>query len=1004
MYMRSSHHKYWLSLLIAASLLSTGLLPPVAVGQDRLRKPIVVSFGQPNIWSLDQAHYLLARMHMTNLDLQAKTLLQSELDPNATHGVRIQIIRQLLEVGAQFDQGIGFQNNRIVEQTGFNDTRRRELITNRDRMRANSLQLERDINQLENERSLITDATSDRAKQLDAAIKQKNADQAAVDKEITFHDSELGKLGAEPTGTPTSPTPSSSPFDKARLPTSILDKLTEDELKKLADPGRDPKLNATTMLDNTVQLQYEIIAKQLTLLRDEVGPGERLVFLELPQSIYSTPGSGDEKMAQTWWHVNGYTRTDPLVRLLLELYEIEWKWKRIQRVQAFAAVAEELEDLQCNGTDRQTIQRKITNKDQVKFGEMFFDFRCERETARDTVLRNLFREASSDFDRVEQGGARDTSKVIEAIRRVIDTGTKRVRKVDVGERTNLSSMEVKEAKTHQEIVALRDNLLEILSNPTPDVRDGPAGRPLYSFDQGIEFITLEDELGQQSRENAAIERRTVRAVDIIPRQSSLNVNDIQETVKATGILAAFKFLFGFAGQVNFQRQREQFEQFVHQELYASGFGKGNRDFGWTFGALPGTNRVAPGVRTTYAALVVPDDADSMVLSARGCYFPRKSYQPLDFEDTSHPDWTASDKFRKYNCGDQQTYILPIPGGGNTSNFWVTSVSYQPVKVGEFVTVSVRGNNFSSQMGVLVNGIPLFATVGLAQPHLMPRTSGAVGAGPQAAPSECTGATNICGRYERIDPQQIVFSFKMPANSTIGIPTITLVAPGKSVDLNSLPDLHVNGRRLVKKPDRKDERLVETEETVEFMFGVRPSSVLSITDLLILNGNAAATSVDALMTGTGFDRAKDTLYINGMKMGVHPGTVKIFKSPNLYELKFSLPAEESVKVAVVQDRQVVARSFANPGALKITNATVLRYDPPVGNKAGVMIVKVEGSGFTPPPRLELSVEGARQRRLVYVSPNEVIVRLTTPEPPLVIRLRDTATGASVSKVIEIPPAP
>ena len=138
-----------------------------------------------------------------------------------------------------------------------------------------------------------------------------------------------------------------------------------------------------------------------------------------------------------------------------------------------------------------------------------------------------------------------------------------------------------------------------------------------------------------------IQRRTVRTVDIIPRQSSLNVNDIQDTVKATGILAGFKFFFGFAGQVNYQRQREQFEQFLHQELYASGFGKGNRDFGWTFGALPGTERVAPGIRTTYAALIVPDDAESIVLSARGCYFPRKRYQPLDFNDTRDVDWTRS---------------------------------------------------------------------------------------------------------------------------------------------------------------------------------------------------------------------------------------------------------------------------------------------------------------------------------------------------------------------------
>jgi hypothetical protein len=913
MYGQFPQRRYWLSLFIIGSLLLTAFLPPIAFSQDKRRKPIIVSFGQPNIWSLEQAHYLLARMHMTNLDLQAKALTQTELDPNATHGTRIQILKQLLEISGQYDQGVGFQNNRIVEQSRFNDTRRRELTTNRDRMRSDSLQLEREINQLENERSQITDATSDRAKQLDAAIKQKNADQAAIDKEITFQDGELQKLGAEPTGTPTSPTPSASPFNKDRLPTSILDKLTEDELKKLADPGRDPKLNATTMLDNTVQLQYEIIAKQLTLLRDEVGPGERLVFLELPQSIYSTPGSGDEKMAQTWWHVNGYTRTDPLLRLLLELYEIEWKWKRIQAVPAFVKVATDLQALPCNTTDVRSVSARVEDKDYAEFGPMYFSFKCEHETARRNVLKNLFREASSDFDRVQQGGARDTSNIVEAIRRVVaaDAGTKQVSQVGFGAQTERNPMEVKEARNHQEIIKLRDTLLNVLSNPKPAVSSGADGRPLYTYDQGIEFITLEHPVEQSTPANATIERHTVRAVDIIPRQSSLNVNDIQQTVKATGILAAFKFLFGFAGQVNFQRQKEQFEQFVHQELYASGFGKGNRDFGWTFGALPGTKRVAPGVRTTYAALVVPDDAESIVLSARGCYFPRKNYQPLDFNDTAHTDWDNDNRLSRYNCGDQQTYILPIPGGGNTSNFWVTSVNYQPVRKGEFVTVSVRGNNFSAQMGVLINGVPLHATVGLAQPHLMPKPAAVNGATP-AIPSECAESQTFCGRYERVDAQQIVFSFKMPQESKIGIPTITLVAPGKSVDLNSLPDLFVNGRRLVKNSDNTDQKLVEEDEAVKFMFGVRQSPVLSITDLILLNDSSGSASVQALLTGTGFDGTKDAVYINGVQLGQAPGTSRIFKSANVYQLGFSLPSDVDLKVAVVQDKQVVTKTFPNPG--------------------------------------------------------------------------------------------
>jgi hypothetical protein len=1037
MYRQSLQRAHWPRLLLAASLLLSGLFPPPARAQDRKRKPVVVSFGQPNIWSLEQAHYLLARMHMTNLELQAKALSDTDLDPNATHGTRIQILKQLLGIEASFDQGVGFQNERIVETARFNDTRRRDLTTNRDRMRADSLQLSREISRLESERSLITDGTSDRAKQLDAEIRQKKAERDSINQEVTFHDSEIQKLGAEPSGTPaaaTVPTPSSSP----RLPSGIIDKLTDEQVKKLFGEGRDPKLNATTMLDNTVQLQYEIIAKQLTLLRDEVGPGERLVFLELPQSVYTTPGPGDEKMAQSWWHVNGYTRTDPLIRALLELFEVEQKWDAIQKVPAYIDRKAKVEAVPCvvgkspdptEQAEREKAAqqaRKTLEGDSI--AEIFFGLRCERLNARETVLGKLYREANNVFHRVEQNGAHDTSEMVEAIRKAVavsrnvttpdgegqsvttlvetkTTGTERL--------VTTSTSQSKEDARRAEMDNLKDVLLKILSEDRPldilsDDKDKLRGltdeqaqkfRKLKAeferfnikkgteFERSIEFIRLDEE-SERSPDARDIERRTVRTVDIIPRQSSLNVNDVQSTVKATGILAAFKFLFGFAGQVNFQRQREQFEQFVHQELYASGFGKGNRDFGWTFGALPGTKRVAPGVRTTYAALVVPDDAESIVLSARGCYFPRKSYQPLDFNDTGHSDWADDDKFKRYNCGGEQTYILTIPGGGDTSNFWVTNVDYQDgQKGGEFVTVSVRGNNFSSQMGVLIDGVPLHATVGLAHPHLMPKRAGANGAAPTPSASECpSSVTTICGRYERIDPGQIVFSFRMPTGY-VGTPTITLIAPGKSVDLNSILNLRINRTANVSLKDN----------VVPLMFGRRAG--LSITDLQLLSDPSVSTYVKALLTGTGFDAAKDSVYVNGREV---TGAAKSFKSQSLYELQFALPADENLKVTVVRDNDVESTTIPNPAALKITSATVLSYTPPAKKKPGVMLVKIVGAGFTArviPPY----VQGATGRRLVSLSPTEIILRLVGPDPPIVIRLTDSQTGGSVSKVIQSLPA-
>jgi hypothetical protein len=1019
MYKQPLQRRHTFCLLLAVSLLLNGLTPCVAVAQKKERKPVVISFGQPNIWSLEQAHYLLARMHMVNQELQAKALGADDLDPNRINGTRIQILKQLFGLSAEFDQGIGFQNRRIVENDRFNDSRRRELVTRRSSLQDKSLALTHEISDLETERARMnTDksATDDQKALKDAEIASKKKEQDAIKEQITSDSDEIKSLGPEPSGTPTSPTPSASPFNKDSLPTSILDDLVKDNAKKLLDAAQDPKLNASTMLDNTVQLQYEIIAKQLTLLRDEVGPGERLVFLELPQSIYTSPGDGDEKMAQTWWHVNGYTRTDPLVRSLLELFEVEQKWHNIQQVKAYQDRKDRIEAIKCDARDKdEAIQQKLKD-DPIE--DIFVGLKCERESARKSVLTKLYREANSLFSRVEQNGARDTSDMVDAVRRVVGVRNMTKGTDSDGKRVN-AEVEIKglpgteglasatsaqqmEANRREKIEEIRDRLLKILSEDKPlEATDAQALKNEFKikdgseFEKGIEFIRLDEESALSNGVDANIERRTVRTVDIIPRQSSLNVNDINETVKATGILAAFKFLFGFAGQVNFQRQREQFEQFIHQELYASGFGKGNRDFGWTFGALPGTKRVAPGVRTTYAALVVPDDAESIVLSARGCYFPRKSYQPLDFEDTGHIDWARDNKFSRYNCGDEQTYILPIPGGGETSNFWVTNVDYQPAEKGDFVTVSVRGNNFSSQMGVLVNGTPLFPTVGLGQPSLMPKKAAADGTTtPQTTvPSDCTGVTGICGRYERIDPKQIVFSFRM-SDTFEGTPTITLIAPGKSVDLNMLHNLTITHG------DTHFTNAALSDEGVRFMFGKR--AALAINDVQLLNASPDSTKVEALLTGTGFDDAKDEVYVNGTPIDGTGGTMKTRKSRNLYRLTFNPTPDESLKFTVIQDKEVAAKSVANPAALKITDATVLSYDPPANKKShGIMTVKVEGSGFT--PRLVADNDQTwRSAILIYVSPSEEIIKLIDPEPLAIIRLTNPTTHGSARAVVQKPP--
>jgi len=1051
MFRQPPRQRSWFSLLLIVSLFSSStLLPFTASAKDR--KPVVVSFGQPNIWSLEQAHYLLARMHMLNLDLQAKTLTADDLNPNIAQGTRIQILKQLLQISAQFDQGAGFQNQRLVENARFNDARRRELITHRSGLRDRSLVLTGEISDLEVDRARMDtdkDATAEQKALKDQEIKSKKNELAQVKELISQDTDELG-TAPQAASTPVDPNALPSP---TQLPSSVLDALVKDNAAKLLDAAKDPKLNATTMLDNTIQLQYEIVSKQLTLLRDEVGPGERLVFLELPQSIYTTPGDGDEKMAQSWWHVNGYTRTDPLLRLLLELLEIEVRWKKIKDVQAYKDLKELVETNGCNpkpdkadDSKSDETKKKAQSADKQKESQpdqtqeakrnnplcsLFVGLKREHEAARKIALENIFREANNLFARVEQNGARDTSEQIDLIRRMItlskpkvndpddskkkDPGQKKkditikelphidARRADDEKLIESTSSTIEEGRRNK-INILKNMLLMVLSredplsDPDPKMLDDERFNEFkrawemfkpqrdnllktnksIEFEKAMEFVRLDDKPGT-NREGefdvSSLPRKTVRTVDIIPRQSSLNVNDIQETVKQTGILAGFKFLFGFAGSLNFQRQREQFEQFLHQELYASGFGKGSRDFGWTFGAVPGTKRVAPGVRTTYAALVVPDDAESVVLSARGCYFPSKNFQPLDYQDTADSDWDQPQRYRRSNCGGEENYVLTIPGGGDVSNFWVTNIDYDDGrKSGDFITVSVRGNNFSSQMGVLVDGVPLFPTIGLAQQFLMPRKPGANGADPPPLASDCVGAAGICGRYERVDAQQIVFSFKMPAAYT-GTPTITLIGPGKSIDLNGLTNVRINRQPVT----LRDEAgvMFGTTGIVLNTLEVRPQ---------------ASSMWDGYLSGSGFVDKKDKIYVNGVEVQ----SLK-FRSANLYDITFKVPPDENLNVMVVRDKQVVSKSFPNPAVVKITGTTVVNYTPAVTKgkqkRPSVLLLKLNGVGFTEDLQLYNSAPGT----IVSTSPTEMIVELKGAELPAVVTVRDKNTGVMASGV-------
>jgi hypothetical protein len=138
--------------LMLTSLSGLRLQSVAAQEQERAKnRVIIVSADQPNVWTLEQAHYLLAQMHRRNLDLKAKSL--EELDANEITGLRFDVLRTLLEIGVKFDDANRVSNRLLARNQTSNAERRQTVLNDRAQLRKESLDLASDIAQLEEDKA-----------------------------------------------------------------------------------------------------------------------------------------------------------------------------------------------------------------------------------------------------------------------------------------------------------------------------------------------------------------------------------------------------------------------------------------------------------------------------------------------------------------------------------------------------------------------------------------------------------------------------------------------------------------------------------------------------------------------------------------------------------------------------------------------------------------------------------------------------------------------------------
>jgi hypothetical protein len=648
-----------------------------AKGPSKAQKKVQIQLGKPTVWSIGQAHYLLAKMRFDNRGLKTHMPTDSELNPNAANATRIQILKTLLNAEAQFSQKNAIDNQAAIRENQISLRNREEAqaalpakkreLEERDR---DLVKLDRKLREDEVRLAQMKAARDAQANltatppvkappptkeendlELEVELQkvdraQRKAQRDAVATEVSnLNTAATGTVGAPAITEPTLTTTASTPVGSlAPLISKAIDKAVTTA----------PSIAASIALDNYIAMQYEIIAKQMTLLRDEVGPEERVIFVELPTSFYTVPCKADNHMIQLQWEVEEYLEDEDRL------------------------VSAGLQGLRT-------------------------DFRAIEEQK--VAYLNAPPEKRAKIDAYLKATPEDREKML---------ASKSIAADEIG---------------------YIDRWQPVRGEGNPRTADPADDTP---------------------------HRYAVRALDIIPRQSALNVNSTYNTISQVNFLGVLKFITGLGIKVDYQRQQELYEQYLQQEVFASGYGKGAEKFGWTFAPLPGTKRVAPGVRTTYAILAVPRKASALQLKVKAITYSRNG-TPNYNKDSSQ-------------LVAENTMIVRIPNEF-TENFYVKEAIYTSVKKGERVGVLLKGDYFSPQIGVAINGVPLTRALSITSNETLDAT------GPGSA------VAGVQGTYELISSHELYMTFSV-TDKSIGTPTITLVTPEKTSSINFF-DLKIN---------------------------------------------------------------------------------------------------------------------------------------------------------------------------------------------------------------------
>lgn len=255
--------------------------PPPPNDQEA-RKWGEITVGQPKIWQYERVNSLLDGLLRDVEGISTSDLIG--LDPNTPNGAAVKFVQSMLEIGVQYNQGAAVSNKIALQnyataqsvastQIQANSAYLQQLNQQRDTLSkqlADAMELNRGLQtQLA---TTLLDPNSTDYKALVARQQAAANEVASLQSDLTSVNSQI--TAASTTTMPAAPnltsTTGGTAPESANTFGSFLGNLPPDLTKNIVSQLQSPSLPATKRMDNFITLLYERLAREISVLQDDV--------------------------------------------------------------------------------------------------------------------------------------------------------------------------------------------------------------------------------------------------------------------------------------------------------------------------------------------------------------------------------------------------------------------------------------------------------------------------------------------------------------------------------------------------------------------------------------------------------------------------------------------------------------------------------------------------------------------------------------------------------------